>query len=102
MKTLLNHAKEIKATSICKVSGPLGAFISISKHSDIKVQHSKEDSTKTTIPIGKRSQTGKLADYSLLETSDRVTGQPMLIATVNNYKVTEVLTLVEAETTVTL
>lgn len=80
METLLAYAKAQGAKSIQKVSGPNGAFISLTKEIDKMIQHSKEDKLAFTIPVGRKSQNGKLADFNILVTAD---GQA--IATVNNY-----------------
>jgi len=61
-----------------KVHGPRGNFISAVK----------EDGTKSTFPIGKRSQEGDLRDYNVLQTAEGVA-----IATVNNYKVAQTMEL---------
>ena len=78
MKKLVKHAQEIGATSMSKVSGPRGAFISFTM----------ADGSKQTIPVGKRSQNGTLEAYNVLETADH-----NFIATVNEYKVAQTLAI---------
>jgi hypothetical protein len=60
------------------VSGPNGKFISAVK----------PDGAKTTYPVGKRSQAGKLEEFNALKTDD---GQ--IIATVNHYEEVQAMTL---------
>lgn len=79
MQTLLDYAKSLNAKSLSKVSGPNGAFISIVL----------SDGGKITLPVGKRSQAGKLSEYNILIASD--TNQA--IATVNHYEEVEMLQL---------
>lgn len=64
-----------------KVIGPLGNFISFTKD---------KWKSRESMPIGKRSQNGRLADYNVLVTEDGTT-----IATVNEYKVGESLGAVQ-------
>lgn len=78
MKTLIEFAKELGATKLDKVNGPNGAFISITL----------SDESRNSLPVGKRSQNGKLIDYNILTTEDGVN-----IATINNYKTIETVTL---------
>lgn len=78
MKKLTVYAKEQGAVSMQKIQGPNGAFISLSK----------QNGEKFTIPVGKRSQNGSLKEYNILMTDDNVA-----IATVNEYKVAESVTL---------
>ncbi len=75
---LVEHAKAQGAVKMAKVLGPNGAFISLEK----------ADGSKFTMPVGKRSQEGKLADYKVLITNDGVA-----IATVNNYSTEEEIAL---------
>ena len=79
MKKLKVWASELAATSMSKVNGPNGAFISLTL----------ADGSKKTIPCGKRSQNGTLDTYNVLETADH-----NFIATVNEYKVAETISLV--------
>ena len=78
MKKLKVWASEQGATSLSKVNGPNGAFISMTF----------ADGSKKTIPCGKRSQNGTLDTYNVLETDDK-----NFIATVNEYKVAETIAL---------
>jgi len=75
---LIDHAKAQGAVSIVKVKGPNGAFMSLLM----------ADGSKKTMPVGKKSQEGKLADYNVLITDDGVA-----IATTNNYVEQESITL---------
>lgn len=77
-KKLTVYAKEQGAVSMQKVVGPNGAFISCKK----------QDNTSFTIPVGKRSQNGVLSAYNILITDDN-----QAIATVNEYRVAETVTL---------
>lgn len=74
MQLLTEFLKEQGAKSASKVSGPNGAFISAVK----------EDGSTFTLPVGKRSQEGSLADYNVL-----IAESGQAIATVNNYEVQE-------------
>jgi len=85
MKKFIVYLKENGFATAVKVVGPNGAFISAVM----------PDGAKSTFPVGKRSQNGKLADYNLLLTDD---GQA--IATVNEYKQVETLSLVAEKETV--
>ena len=67
---LIAYAKQLGAVSLVKIAGPNGAFISLLM----------KDGSKQTMPVGKKSQEGKLVDYNVLITDDNVA-----IATVNNY-----------------
>ena len=89
METLKAYAKAQGAVAVQKVNGPRGAFIAMSKELDKAVRFSKEDKTQFTIPVGKKSQTGKLEDFNVLIASD--TNQA--IATVNLYEVAETVEL---------
>ena len=80
MKKLLDYL-ELDFTNenhgIEKVIGPLGNFLSFTKDKWV---------TRETMPIGKRSQNGRLAEYNVLVTEDGTA-----IATVNEYQVGESL-----------
>ena len=77
MATLIEYAKEQGASSIKKINGPNGAFITM-----------KIGDEDITLPIGGKSQEGKLSEYNILITDD---GQA--IATVNLYEEEESLVL---------
>jgi len=77
--TLIEFVKSQDAVSVSKVIGPNGAFIS----------YTKADGSKHTLPVGKRSQNGTIAEYRILVAED--TKQE--IATVNEYDAVETLTL---------
>ena len=84
MKKLLDYLEfnvNDENHGIEKVIGPLGNFISFTKDKWV---------TKESMPIGKRSQNGRLADYNVLVTEDGTA-----IATVNEYKVGESLGAVQ-------
>jgi hypothetical protein len=76
--SLITHLKELGAKTAEKVVGPNGAFIS----------YVMPDGTKGTIPVGKKSQEGKLAEYNVFVADN---GQP--IATVNQYKAVDSIEL---------
>lgn len=78
MKKLITYAKELGAKSISKVNGPNGAFISMTM----------SDDTKQTLPVGKRSQAGKLDEYNVL-----IAEGGQAIATVNHYEAVETMAL---------
>ena len=78
METLLNYAKGLGAKALDKVQGPNGAFISMTM----------SDGGKKTLPVGRKSQNGTLREYNILVTED---GQA--IATVNEYKTSESISL---------
>ena len=78
MKNLLEYLKENDAVKASKIVGANGAFISVEK----------SDGTKFTLPVGKKSQDGSLANYNVLITDD---GQA--IATMNTYHEVESVTL---------
>mgnify|MGYP003665140204 FL=1 len=67
--TLIEHLKAAKAKKVTKVTGPNGAFLSIVG----------KDDKVFTMPVGKKSQEGAIADYNVLISED---GQA--IATINN------------------
>lgn len=75
---LTDHAKKLGAVSIVKIKGPNGAFMSLLM----------KDGTKQTMPVGKKSQEGKLADYNVL-----IADNGVAIATTNNYVEQESVTL---------
>ena len=75
---LLDFLRQQGAVTASKVVGPNGAFIS----------YETKKGAKSTLPVGKKSQAGTLAEYKVLITDD---GQP--IATVNDYSVEETLSL---------
>ena len=75
---LIEFLKERKAKSVKKVTGPNGAFLSITE----------KDGEVTTMPIGKKSQEGTLSEYNVLISDD---GQA--IATINNYQDEETMEL---------
>lgn len=78
MKTLLSYAKELGAKSISKVNGPKGAWISMTMYDD----------TRQTLPVGKRSQAGKLDEFNVL-----IAENGQAIATVNHYEAVETVEL---------
>ena len=75
---LLDYLKEQGCVTASKVTGPNGAFISAVK----------QDGTKLTMPVGKKSQAGKLHEFNVLITED-----DNAIATVNSYSEEEKVTL---------
>jgi len=75
---LIEFLKDQKAKSVKKVTGPNGAFLSIVD----------KDGEQSTMPIGKKSQEGALADYNVLISED---GQA--IATISSYQDGETLQL---------
>lgn len=75
---LLDYLKAQGAVTATLVNGPNGQFISATK----------ADETKFTLPVGKRSFSGKLADYNVLEVEPGV-----FVATVNNYETLETVAL---------
>ncbi len=78
MKKLITYAKELGAKSISKVNGPNGAWIAITM----------PDSSVTKLPVGKRSQAGKLDEYNIL-----IADNGQAIATVNSYETVETIEL---------
>lgn len=70
MKKLTDYLKELGAVEASKVVGPNGAFISATK----------ADGTKFTLPVGGKSQAGKLHEFNVFITPDG-----NAIATVNHY-----------------
>lgn len=78
MQNLLEFLKAQGAVKAVKVNGPNGAFISATK----------ANNSSFTLPIGKKSQEGKLSDYNVL-----IAENGTAIATVNNYEVAEEVTL---------
>lgn len=79
MESLIDFLKARKCVTAEKVVGPNGAFI---------VAKDKKGNQIISLPVGKKSQEGKLADYNVLETEDGA-----FIATVNNYSTEETLAL---------
>ena len=80
MKKLLDyleHEFTNENHGIEKIIGPLGNFLSFTKD---------KWATRETMPIGKRTQNGRLAEYNVLVTEDGTA-----IATVNAYQVGESL-----------
>ena len=89
--TLAEYAKSVGATSISKVDGPNGNFLSVHY----------ADKASTTLPIGGNSQHGKLSEYRLLEVDDNENpGTTIYIATANEYKTVETLKFKQLEETV--
>lgn len=80
---LIDFLKERGATNVSKVNGPNGAFLSVTN----------ADGTTSSMPIGNKSKDGKLAEYQVLATQDKVTGETIHIATVNSYETVESLAL---------
>ena len=79
MMNLLKYlVQEENGKTATIVSGPNGKFIKVVR----------KDKTEFTIPIGKKSQDGSLADFNALIAED---GQ--VIATINNYEDEETVTL---------
>lgn len=77
--TLIEYLKnERGAVSATSVSGPNGEFI----------RATMQDGSEFTVPVGKKSQGANLADYNVLIADDGTA-----IATINNYKDGETLTL---------
>jgi len=80
MKKLLEYLQEEGAKFIRKVTGPNGAFISYTTDSW------ENSGSVKTLPVGKRSQNGNIAEYNVLITEDGTA-----IATVNEYETVEEL-----------
>ena len=78
MQSLLSYLKELGAVTASVVSGPNGKFISYTLANDVKA----------TLPIGKNSQNGTLAEFNVL-----IADGGQAIATVNSYAVVETVTL---------
>lgn len=76
--TLIDFLRGQGAVTASKVVGPNGAFIS----------YKNKKGAESTLPVGKKSQAGTLADYKVLITDD---GQA--IATISDYSVEETLSL---------
>ena len=76
--SLISHLKDLGAKTAEKVVGPNGAFIS----------YEMPDGTKGTLPVGKKSQEGKLAEYNVL-----IAENGQAIVTVNQYNVTDSMEL---------
>tara|TARA_Y100000310_G_C20101953_1_gene543141 strand:- start:289 stop:525 length:237 start_codon:yes stop_codon:yes gene_type:complete len=77
MEKLIEYLKELGASSCRLVSGPNGRFVSYTVNGK-----------QSTLPVGKKSQNGTLAEFNVLITDD---GQP--IATVNHYEDVEQMEL---------
>ena len=71
MATLLQYLKEQGCTTASLVDGPNGNFVSATK----------KDGSIFRLPVGKKSQGGKLSEYNILTTDN---GQ--VIATMNQYE----------------
>ena len=80
---LVDFLRSQGCKSVDKINGPNGAFLSVTN----------ADGTTSTMPIGNKSKDGKIADYEVLHTTDKETGQPMVIATLSQYETTESLEL---------
>lgn len=78
METLLSYLKKQGCTTAALVSGPNGDFISATK----------KDNSVIKLPVGKKSQGGKLAEYNVL-----ITDKGQAIATMNQYEEMEKVTL---------
>ncbi len=78
---LVSYLKDQGFTTASKVVGPNGAFISASG----------EGKKPLTIPVGKTSQDGKLADYNVLTMENG--GLVASLKTQGDYKTEEVLSL---------
>ncbi len=74
---LIEYLKSIGASTCKLVSGPNGRFVSYTV-----------DGVVSTLPVGKKSQNGSLAEFNALEAEDGT-----VIATVNTYKDVEELEL---------
>lgn len=75
---LLDYLKSQGAVKATLVNGPNGQFVSATK----------ADESVFTLPVGKKSFNGKLADYNVLEVEAGV-----FVATVNNYETVETVNL---------
>ena len=76
---LIEYLKSIGASTCKLVSGPNGRFVSYTV-----------DGVVSTLPVGKKSQNGSLAEFNALEAEDGT-----VIATVNTYKDVEELELAQ-------
>ena len=74
---LINYLKAQGASSCRLVDGPNGRFVSYTIGTE-----------QSTLPVGKKSQNGTLAEFNILETEDGTA-----IATVNHYEQVEELEL---------
>lgn len=84
MKNLLEYLKEQGAIKAAIMQGPNGDFVSATK----------ADETRFTIPVGKNSQGGRLAEMNVLFAKDsQDPSKEVAIATMNNYSVLEEVTL---------
>jgi hypothetical protein len=79
MKNLIEYLKEQGAVKCELVNGPNGKFISATK----------ADDSKFTLPVGKKSQAGRLDEFNVL-----IAENGTAIATVNHYEVAETISLV--------
>jgi len=78
---LIEYLRETyEITDVTKMNGPNGAFISFIDG----------EGNKNSLPVGGKSQEGKLADYSALEIT-KEDGTKMVVATTNNYVTEETL-----------
>lgn len=75
---LIAYLKELGAKTAEKVVGPNGAFVS----------YAMADGTKGTIPVGKKSQEGKLSEFNVL-----IADNGQAIATINQYKAVDSIEL---------
>lgn len=82
---LIDYLKQQGAIKAAIMQGPNGDFISATK----------ADDTRFTLPVGKNSQGGRLAEMNVLITEDKQDPtKKVAIATMNNYSVAEELSLV--------
>ncbi len=79
MKKLIEYLKEQGCITASIVAGPNGKFISATK----------ENGDKLTMPVGKKSQNGTLAEFNVLIADDT----KQAIATVNHYEEIETLSI---------
>jgi hypothetical protein len=78
MKKLVDYLREKNAVSVDLVKGPNGDFISATM----------ADGQRFTLPVGKKSQNGRLSEMNVIFAEDGG-----VIATMNNYSVSETLDL---------
>ena len=76
---LIDFLRQQGAVTASKVVGPNGAFIS----------YETKKGAKSTLPVGKKSQAGKLAEFNVV--FGEIDNQP--IATISDYSVEETLSL---------
>lgn len=79
MKNLIEYLKEQGCITASVVAGPNGKFISATK----------QNGDKLTMPVGKKSQNGTLAEFNVLIAEDT----KQAIATVNHYEEIETLAI---------